>query len=1470
MAVATHRPAHEKVIFTTANEWYFREEAHIPRDLNRFCKANAIIEFQRAAADVSFAVFVSAGCSHIATVEANAQDRTIKVTVWHLDEEFAEKWSTSHEAPESEFTTDGYVTSYDYGAIHGGITEDGQCVLLVYRPKGSTTRAYLVNAHGFTWRKPPSDTSLGYTISTGTLSEDSEYLFYVRSGKKFGRNGQAKVVEAYSIRHLSCVKAESFGFGDGYQMRNVCLLPHLRLQGPTYMAIDTSSFGGDDHQRNSPPLIVSSDERLHWNFAGIDSITSRGGRSCFVSPDNAHLVYVEPDAAMLHHWDLTKLSLRPLGSVRLPGVEYSTYRTWLLYGKETKMKNAIADQIHEVRYSPKCKTVTVVTVNDSMVVVNVLSTFNLQLLHHETIEDATWTEYVPLRIGFHETTGLNVFAMSPADFTRDRQGLLRLFGMKGVLIAMPEVFKKIKALEVYFDNIGERIAALPDLVDSKQVMPLAKFEWKPGIMDRNDEFSIPRTAGPTTVTNSEDARRQLDFYVNVYAHQSSSWKQDNTPELRRFFVPHLFSFTYPWAPEKRVSVFGVVMKHEYHLISIGPAASSSGSGMDIVRVLYATDIKISQDEMEHIEIYDLEGRYVLRVYTMREGCSSYSGAPMPIPRWTLMSPHFLEEDAWYDTFVIHRSAHVTMPGGWSTTPNQAISSSTNMYAYFQPNTLVVQDEINYGLRTRSAYVLPKYLLWKEFGLRGLRKGNPNDMFFGGGRYADTLGPYFRSIYDDRAYDDANPLFPSTFALACNSDYRSQQTIHIDAFFRRIRQDRIRLLDNSVTVTCALPIACRARPGATLSFMRFVALYPWAVIDVGAVQVKRGATKAKAVDYGNEWYKWRRRVEVIWRYIHMLFGVSTKVVESEPNKQLLTLPLPGFCSFGNKLYKPPPVGASFPSDRDDPFWSFVLATTPYSKEKFPRWESRLQTSVAESGKGPASPFTRLVEEILEMKDRDLQLTYLKVVWLGKLLAWKMRTFGLKIYLTRTALPMLVLFVIHLAVGILLTGGDGRTEDRIGRLVILLATIEAAASCFILSVKLRQAYRIPRQFFRSIFTYVDGAALSLGLAMFFQIATGHAPQRAFLGFSTLLIWIAAILMLRIYKPVGMLLLLLTETIQEIFSFLVLLFFIILGFAFVPFLLLRNTEGTDSALNPFSNFAMSFANILNFISSDYGALEAFEDSAAVRTLRALYIIIITVLFLNILIAMLNLKIKIADKNAANLYHLQMASLQIEIELGLLSASERRRRDWFPQWFNYSMTETETRLWEDYVEKNKLKWDEDNNFDETKDNAPPPRPLPRPLPDDWAGPPKGQLPATSTTADEDDVWATTPNVDVAAEAETPPLPQSASSPSSSATRQPSNATPAPSRSESQLQSQSQPQPPPPTTAPSPSAQPAAASASASSSATTADSSSASPGIEGTLACNVCGAPGKRCTGCRKVAYCRREHQRADWKTHMAVCKKG
>lgn len=120
----------------------------------------------------------------------------------------------------------------------------------------------------------------------------------------------------------------------------------------------------------------------------------------------------------------------------------------------------------------------------------------------------------------------------------------------------------------------------------------------------------------------------------------------------------------------------------------------------------------------------------------------YSGAP--IPRCTLISPHFLE-DVWYDTFVIRRAAHVTMPTGWFYTPNVTLVSTTSYYTYFEERTFVIQDSVDYGHCALSTFS------------RNTCCANPNDIFFGGGRYADSLGPYFPSMYDEKIYDDSKPL-----------------------------------------------------------------------------------------------------------------------------------------------------------------------------------------------------------------------------------------------------------------------------------------------------------------------------------------------------------------------------------------------------------------------------------------------------------------------------------------------------------------------------------------------------------------------------------------------------------------------------------------------------------------------------------------------------------------------------------------
>lgn len=377
------------------------------------------------------------------------------------------------------------------------------------------------------------------------------------------------------------------------------------------------------------------------------------------------------------------------------------------------------------------------------------------------------------------------------------------------------------------------------------------------------------------------------------------------------------------------------------------------------------------------------------------------------------------------------------------------------------------------------------------------------------------------------------------------------------------------------------------------------------------------------------------------FISSLSLISSTGEYLEANSSVVTLPLPGFSSFNHRLFKPPPVSNS----DTDPYWEFIRAT--YPDPNIAAWESAILRYVEQSGNGPTSPFTRLVEEILYLKDREIQFLFLRVIWLDKLLRWKMRTFGRSVYLTRVAGPMLILFAIHLVVSILLTGrtshiditfhdgADGHSYFSVTSIttsIKALASIEAFFAAYILLIKARQAYRVPRLFRRSIFNYIDLAAIILGLTTFGLVVSNRSPPRAFLAFSTLLLWIAALLMLRVYEATGTLLLLLTEMLHGVLPFLILLALIVLGFTFVPFLLLRNIDSTGIDQTPFSDFGLSMAEIIKFMASDYDALKVWErSSAAARTLRSLYIIVVTILLLNTLIALLNLKVKSADEQVS-----------------------------------------------------------------------------------------------------------------------------------------------------------------------------------------------------------------------------------------------
>jgi hypothetical protein len=305
-----------------------------------------------------------------------------------------------------------------------------------------------------------------------------------------------------------------------------------------------------------------------------------------------------------------------------------------------------------------------------------------------------------------------------------------------------------------------------------------------------------------------------------------------------------------------------------------------------------------------------------------------------------------------------------------------------------------------------------------------------------------------------------------------------------------------------------------------------------------------------------------------------------------------------------------------------------------------------------------------------------------------------------------------------------------------------------------------------------------------------------------------------------------------------------------------LLRNLEVPDSGQNPFSSFSSTIFQVLNFISSDYGALEPFQTSSAgVRTLRSLYIIVITILFLNTLIAMLNLKMAKADQRAANLYYLQTASLQVEIELGMLSSAERARRDWFPEWFSYSMTETEKQVWRDYVKRNPLKWTQENDFGEDKDHNPPTPPV------------------LSETQRDEDVGSINNNDKVNDNKDVPPSAASATVDADEDKPSPNTATKAQKNGKAPANVDD-------TEAKAASAakdepfdeEYSAKLKEATKSIVESEKTASLTDEERSRilhACGICSKPGSMCKGCSLIAYCGKEHQKADWPRHKAECKK-
>ncbi|KAJ8469516.1 hypothetical protein ONZ45_g16864 [Pleurotus djamor] len=613
--------------------------------------------------------------------------------------------------------------------------------------------------------------------------------------------------------------------------------------------------------------------------------------------------------------------------------------------------------------------------------------------------------------------------------------------------------------------------------------------------------------------------------------------------------------------------------------------------------------------------------------------------------------------------------------------------------------------------------------------------------------------------------------------------------------------------------------------------------------------------AKALERKEKFRVWLYRhpyLELAWviilgvvAFILSLFRIPSSSPKSAglANSRTVTIPLDGFCLHKYRIHGLPYVMRNWNSEPSSVFYELAgpafykhtkkanlpLGARPYRPVTHPRL---------------SSPFTSFVEEVLRLDDRELQFSLLTVIWFEKLVTWKMDTFGRAIYLQRVALPLLVNVALQLALSILTADGSQSTA------ALVLAGIQLGVIAFLAFQKLRQM-RGTWLFFRSIYNYFDIGAVALSTTMAVMVLARRTPPRAFIAYSIPILWVDMILSSRVFEQSGTLMILLTEMTRGVLPFLCLLATFIVGFTFVPFFLLQ-AESPPDVSNPFTDYGRALGEMITFMSNDFNSLDPWKDElVTIRILRAIFTVVVSILLLNCLIALLNLKVEAADLKSRNIWIRQMAMLLVEIERGLLTDSERRRPHWFPRWFTYILTESERRRWQDFVDRNPL----DLGYgpdDDDKGKGPGIQPTtvaPAPGPSGPSQPPHSDANKSAAPTPHTSTIVPSPDANPSDKPDVPttvPISPPTQGGSAAQSHSPHVASPSTTVENIPL---------------------VPLKSSVSQSASEEASSSSDPlSVDKCQICNL--GTTLVCSNCKSARYCSAEHQLVHWKEHKKVCK--
>ncbi|PKY30391.1 hypothetical protein RhiirB3_486260 [Rhizophagus irregularis] len=267
---------------------------------------------------------------------------------------------------------------------------------------------------------------------------------------------------------------------------------------------------------------------------------------------------------------------------------------------------------------------------------------------------------------------------------------------------------------------------------------------------------------------------------------------------------------------------------------------------------------------------------------------------------------------------------------------------------------------------------------------------------------------------------------------------------------------------------------------------------------------------------------------------------------------------------------------------------------------------------------------------------------------------------------------------------------------------------------LSFEIRQCLWRPNKFFTDLWNLFDVGAHSLPIIISLFWFINKNPPHWLMAISFILLSFKFLLFFRIISSFGKYFAIIIGVAKTVFPFLVVLFFIILGFAQAFFIILRsievnddndpqnlvtkydfvNSDGTinniiqpsDSNTNLFNWFPTSLLAVYKMLTGDSGSLSSwtFRENPTMTFLLVAFTFFTVIYLMNLFIGLLN--IAIADYNKEEEFLLQKAQIIAEIELFYMLPSQRRdNKEWFPDWIYYDMPVSEVRKLINAIDNNK-----------------------------------------------------------------------------------------------------------------------------------------------------------------------------------------